>query len=180
MLFVAHNFALKGLPTLLQAVGHLRKQRSQSVRLVAVGGKPERKYFRQAEQYGAAGGVEYLGAVADTAPLYAAADVFTLPTWYDSCSLVVLEALAAGLPVITTSHNGASEIMTDGQNGFVIQNPGDWEQLARHLEALTDRATRFRMGVAARKLAEQYPLEANYQQVLNLWQQVAGRFRRAA
>ena len=40
--------------------------------------------------------------------------------------------------------------MTDGQNGFVIENPGDWEQLARHLEALTDRATRFRMGVAAK------------------------------
>ena len=103
-----------------------------------------------------------------------------LPTWYDSCSLVLLEALAAGLPVITTSHNGASEIMSDGRAGFVVENPGDWETLARHLRVLTDPATRFRMGVAARNLAEQYPIEGNYQQVLNLGDQVAGRLRMAA
>jgi UDP-glucose:(heptosyl)LPS alpha-1,3-glucosyltransferase len=179
VLFVAHNFALKGLPTLLHAVGELRKNRRQ-VRLLAVGGKPERKYIRLAEQVGAVGCVDHLGAVADTAPLYAAADVFTLPTWYDSCSLVVLEALAAGLPVITTSHNGASEIMTDNHDGFVLEDPADWRHLAQRLDALVDPATRFRLGVAGRKLAERYPIEGNYDQVLNLWNQVAGRMRRAA
>jgi UDP-glucose:(heptosyl)LPS alpha-1,3-glucosyltransferase len=179
VLFVAHNFALKGLPTLLQAVGQLRKS-GQAVRLLAVGNGKADKYRKLAAECGAADGVEFLGAVADTAPLYAAADVFALPTWYDSCSLVLLEALAAGVPVITSSHNGASEIMSDGRAGFVVENPGDWETLARHLRMLIDPATRFRMGVAARKLAEQYPIEGNYQQVLNLWHQVAGRTRMAA
>ena len=148
VLFVAHNFALKGLPTLLQAVGNLR-QSGCAVRLLAVGSGRAAKYARWATQTGAAEGVDFLGAVADTAPLYAAADVFALPTWYDSCSLVVLEALSAGLPVITTSHNGASEIMLDGRAGFVLEDPGDWETLAAHLRVLVDPAPRFRMGVAA-------------------------------
>jgi UDP-glucose:(heptosyl)LPS alpha-1,3-glucosyltransferase len=179
VLFVAHNFALKGMPTLLRAVGKLRRS-GQAVRLVALGGEPTRHNHRMAEQCGAAGAVDYLGAIEDTAPFYAAADVFTLPTWSDACSLTVLEALASGLPVITTSHNGASEMLTTGRDGFVLQDPGDWEQLAQHLEALLDPAARLRVGVAARKLAERHPLEANYQQVLSLWEQIAGRMRRAA
>ncbi|MES1213844.1 MAG: glycosyltransferase family 4 protein [Singulisphaera sp.] len=178
VLFIAHNFALKGLPTLLQAVGQLR-QRNQRLRLVVAGAGRDKQYRHLAERSGAEN-TQFLGAVRDTAPLYAAADVFALPTWYDSCSLVVLEALAAGVPVITTSHNGASEIMSAGQAGFVIENPGDWHTLAAHLQSLLDPATRFRMGVAARRLAEQYPIEGNYQQVLQLWQQVAGRYRMAA
>jgi len=179
VLFVAHNFALKGLPSLLQAVGSLRTS-GRPVRLVALGGKPQARYQRLAEQCGAAECVDYLGAIKDTAPFYAAADVFALPTWYDSCSLVLLEALATGIPVITTRNNGASEILTQGREGFVVDDPGDWQQLAQHLEALLEPANRQRCGLAARRLAERYPLEANYQQVMSLWQQTAGTMRRAA
>ena len=45
------------------------------------------------------------------------------PTYYDPCSLVVLEALACGLPVITTAQNGASELLTDGVDGYVLTAP---------------------------------------------------------
>jgi UDP-glucose:(heptosyl)LPS alpha-1,3-glucosyltransferase len=179
VLFIAHNFALKGLATLIRAVGHLRQQKLP-VRLLAVGNHGTAKYARLAHRHAAGEAVQFLGAIEDTAPFYAAADAFALPTWYDSCSLVVLEALASGLPVVTTSHNGASELLTDGLDGYVIRDPGDWEQLADRIEMLLDPAIRARVSVAARRLAERYPLEANYRQVMALWQQLAGRMRRAA
>ncbi len=179
VLFVAHNFALKGLPSLIKAVGSLRRS-GRPVRLVALGGKASARYDRLAQQCGASECVDYLGAIKDTAPFYAAADVFVLPTWYDSCSLVLLEALATGIPVVTTRNNGASEILTSGREGFVIDDPGDWQQLAQHIDTLLEPELRERCGVAARRLAERYPLEANYQQVMGLWQQIAGRMRLAA
>jgi UDP-glucose:(heptosyl)LPS alpha-1,3-glucosyltransferase len=179
VLFVAHNATLKGLPTLIRAVGQLR-QANKPVRLVTIGGDDARKYARAARDQGAEDAIACLGAIEDTAPFYAAADVFALPTWYDSCSLVVLEALASGVPVITSSHNGASELLTEGRDGFVIDDPGDWQQLAAHLTTLLDPTTRQQMGMAARHLAERQPVEANYRQVMALWQQIAGRMRRAA
>jgi UDP-glucose:(heptosyl)LPS alpha-1,3-glucosyltransferase len=179
VLFVAHNAALKGLPTLIRAVGQLR-QANKPVRLVTIGGDDARKYARAARDHGAGDAIDCLGAIEDTAPFYAAADVFALPTWYDSCSLVVLEALASGVPVITSSHNGASELLTQGRDGFVIDDPGDWQQLTAHLTSLLDPTTRQQMGTAARQLAERQPMEANYRQVMALWQQIAGRMRRAA
>jgi len=179
VLFVAHNFALKGLPTLIRAVAELRRT-NRPVRLVALGGGQPGRFAKMAQRLGAASAVQFLGPVEDAAPFYAAADVFALPTWYDSCSLVVLEALACGLPVITTTHNGAGELMTEGLEGFLIDDPGDWEELVRSLKLLLDAGIRSRIGSAARRLAERHPLEANYQQVMGLWQQLAGRMRRAA
>ena len=113
VLFVAHNFALKGLPTLIRAIGQLR-QANRPVRLLAIGGDRPGAYARLARRYGVGDAVRFLGPIEDTVPFYAAADVFALPTWYDSCSLVLLEALASGLPVITTANNGASELLTEG------------------------------------------------------------------
>ncbi len=61
-----------------------------------------------------------------------------LPTYYDPCSLVVFEALACGLPVITTACNGASELMTDGREGYVITAPDALGELAAALDHMTD------------------------------------------
>ena len=74
---------------------------------------------------GAAGRVRFLGPVSDMAACYAAADVFVAPTLYDPFSNACLEALAAGLPVLTTPANGFSEILTPGRDGEVIASPAD-------------------------------------------------------
>ncbi len=179
VLFAAHNFALKGLPTLLRAVGHLRSA-GGPVRLVVLGGGRVGGYQRMARRWGAAQSVQFLGSVEDTVPFFAAADVFALPTWYDSCSLVVLEALASGVPVITTSHNGASEILTDGSDGFVVERPDDWRQFSQHIQSLTEPRRRTWMAAASRRLAERYPMAANFRQVMDVWQHTAGSMRRAA
>jgi len=179
VLFVAHNFALKGLSTAVRAVGKLRRE-NRPVRLLVLGSGRPAAYQRLARRVGAGEAVQFLGKVEDSAPFYGAADVFALPTWYDSCSLSLLEAMASGLPSITTANNGAGELLTHGTDGYVIDDPGDWQSLAAHLQTLADPETHARVSAAGRKLAERYPLAKNYSAVLDLWQQTAGRVRRAA
>jgi UDP-glucose:(heptosyl)LPS alpha-1,3-glucosyltransferase len=85
--------------------------------------------------------------------VFFASDLLVHPTFYDPCSLVVLEALACGLPVITTAHNGAAELMHPPSEGFVIDDPHDLNQLAGRLSDLTDPSARMICGRAARQAA---------------------------
>jgi UDP-glucose:(heptosyl)LPS alpha-1,3-glucosyltransferase len=78
-------------------------------------------------------GVLFLGPQADVRPLLAAADVFILPTVYDPFSNACLEALAAGLPVITTRANGCAEVLDEGVTGSVVPEPHDVAALAAAL-----------------------------------------------
>src|SRR5688572_27762736 len=80
---------------------------------------------------------------------YFAADFFVHPTFYDPCSHVVLEALACGLPVVTTRYNGAGELLRPPREGYVIDDPHDHEHLAWCLGRLLDPARRAACGLAA-------------------------------
>jgi UDP-glucose:(heptosyl)LPS alpha-1,3-glucosyltransferase len=93
--------------------------------------------------------------------VYAAADVFLLPTLYDPFANVTLEALAAGLPVITSAQNGASEIMEDDKNGFILPRADDDKLIVHLLDYLTDPAHRARFRQPAQALAQQYDLSKN-------------------
>ncbi len=106
----------------------------------------------------------FLGPVSDLPPVFAAADVFILPTIYDPFSNACLEALAAGLPVITTTANGFSEIITPGVHGSVVE-PGDVEGLA---EALRYWKTQDRTTVAdrCRERARNFSIERNVKETL--------------
>ena len=73
-------------------------------------------------------------------PYYAAADALVLPTYYDPCSLSVLEAAASGIPSATTRFNGAGELLTEGVDGFVLDDPADDRQLAQRLQELLEPA----------------------------------------
>lgn len=168
VLLVAHNFRLKGGPQLVAAVERLRA-RGLPLRLVVAGGRvrpPQR-------------GAIYLGSVGEPERLYAGADVYAHPTFYDPCSLVVLEALASGLPVITTRYNGAGELITPGVEGRVIDDPRDEAALDEALAEAADPARRTDMAAAARALAERHTWERNGQELLALYGEIA-RDRRAA
>jgi UDP-glucose:(heptosyl)LPS alpha-1,3-glucosyltransferase len=171
LLIVAHNFQLKGVPTLLRAMGRLTAQR-RPVHLMVVGGKRLRRYERVAARLGAASTVTFTGTVHDTVPFYAAADAYVHPTFHDSCSLVVLEALASGLPVITSRLNGAAELLTEGVEGFVMPDPADVDGLLARLEPLFDPSVRDDMGEAARQLALQHTLDRNVTEVLRVYDEV--------
>lgn len=98
--------------------------------------------------------------------VYAAADVFLLPTLYDPFANVTLEALAAGLPVITSAQNGASEIIKDEVNGFILPRADDDKLIVHLLDYLTDPAHRAAFKQPAQALAQQYDLAPNLQATL--------------
>jgi UDP-glucose:(heptosyl)LPS alpha-1,3-glucosyltransferase len=112
--------------------------------------------------------------VVDAIPSYAAADVFIHPTWYDPCSLVTLEASASGLPVVTTRFNGASEMMRDGAEGFILDDPADVPQLAGRMRELLHPALRARQGAAGRALAMEHTFEQQTKQFLDLYAEIVG------
>ena len=86
-------------------------------------------------------------------PIMPPADVYVHPTIYDTCSLVVLEAAACGLPIVTTRCNGAAELFHDGRDVALVADPADDEAFAAAVEGLLDAAARRRMGDAARQTA---------------------------
>jgi UDP-glucose:(heptosyl)LPS alpha-1,3-glucosyltransferase len=135
VLFAGSGFERKGLTYLLQAFGSLTDKTSQ---LWVVGKGHTPFYQRLAERLGVAHRVKFWGPVTETAPFYQAATVLALPTLYDPCSNVVLEALGCGTPAITTAANGAAEFITPGENGAVIPQPDDIAGLTAALTAFLD------------------------------------------
>ncbi|HSW44774.1 MAG TPA: glycosyltransferase family 4 protein, partial [Phycisphaerae bacterium] len=116
LLCVAHNFRLKGVHRLIEALALIRNCRDESstsradfgrIRAVLVGRDNPRWFARLAESRGVADCVVFAGPTQRMTAFYHAADMLLHPTYYDPCSRVVLEALAAGLPVVTTRFNGA-------------------------------------------------------------------------
>jgi len=94
------------------------------------------------------------------------------PTFYDSCSLVVTEALASGLPVITTVYDGASGIIEDGKDGFVMKDPNNHRALAEKITLFFDDEFRQKASIAARKKAEEYPAEKNCEEIIEIYNEV--------
>jgi UDP-glucose:(heptosyl)LPS alpha-1,3-glucosyltransferase len=171
LLIVAHNFRLKGVPTLVSAVERLRRE-GLPVKLAVVGGK------RQPHTHHPA--ATFVGPATDTVPYYAAADVYVQPTFYDPCSLVVLEAWASGLPVVTSRYNGASELLTPGVEGAILEDPADIAALCLSLRPLIDPAVREPMSLAARDLALRHTLERNARDLLAVYEEILAQRRRAA
>ena len=141
-LFIAHNFALKGLRTVLLGLAQVHRQGVRAgLQVVGRGVRPP--FESLAGKLGLAGFVRFHSWVDDEAlsQLLRECSALVHPTFYDPCSLVVLEALASGRPVITTRCNGASEIMASGRHGFVLPDPQDVDQLATALLTLSDADT---------------------------------------
>ncbi len=170
-LIVAHNFHLKGVPALLKAVRRLRKAKTP-VRLVVVGGKSLAGWKRTARRLGVGDKVTFVGTVDNPLPYYMAADLYLHPTFYDACSLVVLEALGCGLPVVTSEMNGAGELMTEAHEGYLLPDPTDIDGLVGRIEMFFDAARRDRMGKAARRLALRYSLQRNVSEMLKVYDEV--------
>ena len=143
-------------------------------------GDPDPAPFeRLARRLGIADRVRFLGYCTDMRNCYFAADFFVHPTFYDPCSHVVLEAMACGLPVITSRHNGASELMSPPREGYVLDDPHDHEELARLLAAMLDPARRAACGQAARRATAQWTFEHHYRQMLAVFAEAAARKRAA-
>ena len=172
-LFVGHNFALKGLKPLLRAVGARNRPGMRPIHLLACGGGHAGPYRRLARSLGIADSVHFLGFHPDIRECYAASDFFVLPTYYDPCSLVVLEALACGLPVITTLQNGAGELMTDGLQGYVVTSPDAHGELVAALNHMTEDPHRRAMAAAAARLGAEQTFDRHASALTRVFHEVA-------
>ncbi len=139
ILFAGSGWERKGLAHALAAVARL-PDAPQPRLLVAGRGRAES--FLRAARKTAAARTRFLGPQRDMGSSYAAADVFVLPTLYDPFSNACLEALACGLPVLTTDANGFSEILTPGVDGEIVSTTdhASGAELADRLVAWTDPA----------------------------------------
>jgi UDP-glucose:(heptosyl)LPS alpha-1,3-glucosyltransferase len=173
VLFVmlAHNLLLKNANALLQAAARLLKA-GRPIRVLIAGGKRPKPFIKLADRLGIAQCVTFRDPLEDPTPYYAAADVFVHPTWYDPCSLVTLEASASALPVITTRYNGASELMSDGREGYILDKPDDASSLAAMMEKLMDGELRERMGTAGRELVSNHSFEQQTTEFLELYDEI--------
>jgi UDP-glucose:(heptosyl)LPS alpha-1,3-glucosyltransferase len=182
-LFAAMNYRLKGLEPLLHAVARLCAGRpgggAPRFRLLVVGNPDSRAYQRLAGRLGVADRVCFAGHCPDMRNAYFASDFLVHPTFYDPCSLVVLEALACALPVVTTRANGASELLHPLQEGYVVDDPHDHERLAWCLAQLCDPARRAACAQAARRTASQWTFEHHYRQLLQVFTTALARKRAA-
>jgi UDP-glucose:(heptosyl)LPS alpha-1,3-glucosyltransferase len=169
-LMLAHNLLLKNAEATIRAAAKLATA-GAALRVVIAGGKKPERFVKLAEKLGIARAVTFLGLV-DPVPYYAAADVFVHPTWYDPCSLVTLEASSCGLPVITSRFNGAAELMTNREEGFVLSDPADVATLAARMEELLEPALREKMGAAGRAFAMQHTFEEQTTQFLQLYREI--------
>ena len=170
LLFVGNDYRKKGLGTLLQALARL----PDSVVLAVVGNPAHIPEFRrQAESLGIAARVFFLGALQDVGPAYLAADVLVHPTLEDTFAMVVLEAMAHGLPVVVSSavYCGISGLLGDGINALLIQDPRSVQELGNALLQLSgDESLRQQLGEQARMFAGHYRWEdiARQQEALYL------------
>lgn len=144
--FIGSGYARKGLATALRAIA-LAGHHFQGI--VAGKDRHTHGYTRLARQLGIAHRIQFLGPVENVDQVYAAADIVILPTLYDPFANVVLEGMACGLPVITSTKCGAVDIIEHGKNGY-IRDALDHDGIAADLRQLADTQVRTQIGLAAR------------------------------
>jgi UDP-glucose:(heptosyl)LPS alpha-1,3-glucosyltransferase len=166
-LFVAQDFQRKGLREAIAAVGRIRDSRLVLMVVGRDNPAPYRSLVRDAK---ANDRVFFAGPVRDTSACYREADFFLLPTRHDPCSLVVLEALAMGLPVISTTSNGSTELMTHEKHGYVLRDPKDIAALTEAMQKMLDDAQRTAMSKQCLKLRPRLSHDHHVEELLRIYQ----------
>jgi UDP-glucose:(heptosyl)LPS alpha-1,3-glucosyltransferase len=167
LVHVGSGFERKGVATLLDAVA-----RVPGCHLVVVGGdKHAARYRARAQALGIGVRVHFVGVQADARPFYAAGDAFAMPSLYEPFGNANLEALAMGLPLLTSTKSGVAELLEQGVQGFV-HDALDVAGLAGSIALLRDPVRRNAMGAAARRLAENHSLAAMARSLLALYEEL--------
>lgn len=179
-LFVSYELKKKGVEPLINAADQLKRKTPIRFRVVVVGAPPNKTIMRLMERLNLGSTILFTGPSKVVHEYYAAADAFLLPTYYDACSLAVLEAMVAGLPAITTETNGISGILTNGENGYVISHPPDATELSDRMLLLMDSRRRQEMSKAAMRLGLQYTKTKNHEAMLAICDAVAASHGKAA
>lgn len=183
-LFLGSGFPRKGLDLMLDAFPAVLAQHPHARLLVVGRDSAQTSYERYARERGIADCVRFLGARSDPEVCYAASDVYVLPTRYDAFAFSVLEALASGLPVVTTESCGAAELIEPGVQGSVISVSCPIREAVDRLSGVLldwcDRDRIRRTAPLARQLAEQHDIKLKLAQTERMLEHVAAGIRREA
>lgn len=169
-LHVGSGFERKGVKAFLEAIAGAA---SKPWGIVVGRDKRTARYVAHARRLGIAERVRFTGSMSDVRPYYAASDIFVLASLYDPQPNAVLEAMASGLPVITSTKCGAAELLRPGESGFV-RDALDAAGMASDLDRLEPGVAR-RMGAAARAAVEPYTPERMAGEYLALYERLLHR-----
>jgi UDP-glucose:(heptosyl)LPS alpha-1,3-glucosyltransferase len=170
LLFAGSGWERKGL---LFAIEAMALCKNRKLRLLVAGRGNAKPYKTTPFCFWREKPVQFLGEVADLVPIYTAADIFILPTIYDPFSNACLEALACGLPVITTRSNGFSEIIEGGVHGSIVADAGNLIDLRDAIRFWSDPSRRGVARTANIDRASQFDVSINATQTLEVLARVA-------
>lgn len=168
LLFAGSGWERKGLRFAIEA---MELGRDQKLRLMVAGRGDARGY--KPKRFFTEEPVRFLGEIVDLRPIYAASDIFILPSIYDPFSNACLEALASGLPVITTRDNGFSEIIENGVHGSVVDLPNNVADLRDAIRFWSDESRRVTARSTIVECASQFDMATNVAATLKIVVQLA-------
>ena len=168
LLFAGSGWERKGLRFAIEA---FELCRDRKLRLLVAGRGDARGY--KPKRFFTEEPVRFLGEISDLRPIYAAADIFILPSIYDPFSNACLEALASGLPVITTRDNGFSEIIEDGVHGSIVDLPNNVGALRDAIRFWSDESRRMSARSTIVERASQFDISRNVEATLKILLQSA-------
>jgi UDP-glucose:(heptosyl)LPS alpha-1,3-glucosyltransferase len=169
ILFVGTGWQRKGLRTLLEAVQQLDNIKTK---VIVVGHGDIKAYTKIAKGLGIGPRVIFTGRSSHVEEYYAAGDLFALPSLHDAFGNVVLEAMASSLPVICSKTVGASEVISDGVDSLLIEDPRDAAALSERINILLEPVKRREIGARALVTASKYPHAENYRQTMLVYDEV--------
>lgn len=171
--FAALNPRLKGANTLIHATAILHERGLKNF-VVLMAGQMGYSQQHLAAKLDVRDQIRFVGATSHMDRLYCASDVTVLPTFYDPSSKVVIESLMMGVPAISTSFNGASDMILPGggiTRGRVIDNPADAQALADAMEQLSDPASRSQCAAMTKGLSHTFSMKVHVEKLIALFQE---------
>jgi len=170
ILFVGSGFKRKGLLYAITAASKLR----ETWQFIVIGRDRASAYEKEASRLGIRPFVHFLGPVTDVEKYYLAADLFLFPTIYEPFSNACLEAMAAGLPIVTSRINGVSEIVVEGTNGYVIEDPLNTDEIKDRIERAL-QLTRDSVIEHNREYLKPFSWQNHVRQLMEVYSDITGK-----
>jgi UDP-glucose:(heptosyl)LPS alpha-1,3-glucosyltransferase len=172
ILTVTNNYRLKGIFPAIRMLPALARRVDKPFRLIIAGRDDAGPYQEEAERLGVSDRVVFMNFVEDITPLYAAADIFMLLTFYDTCANVNVEAIASGLPVVTTKDAGSHVFVKSRDMGWVVDDPRDHEAVSEAVSYYFTREARAKAYAVSEKLYTRFSSSENIRKIQEVYRRV--------
>lgn len=177
VLFVGMNFEIKRLGLIIKGMAKAEAldRRAGRLRLLIVGKGDNGRYMKMAGSLGIEKRLTFLGVIDDVERYFHASDIFAMPSRFDTFGIVVLEAMAAGLPVIISASVGAKDIVEHGQSGFILPKDSTETDMAQALIPLLDQGKRIDMGKRGNRAAKDHDWEDVASRMAEIYRKTASQ-----